>query len=170
MAKKSCDFSECLVQAVQAFDDKRVLLVSLGVQGVPNAMALGWGSLGIIWRRPVFTMLLHAARYSHDLITQTGEFTVNILPPGMEKVVQYCGSVSGRDVDKLATQGLTALPASRVKVPIIREGIIHFECQVIYTSDLHRSGLAKPVLAEIYGEKKEPHRLFCGEIVNCERD
>ncbi len=170
MAKRAVDYKECLVEAAKAFEDKRVLLVSQGKQGPPNAMALGWGSLGFVWRRPTFIMLLHGTRYSHGLITETGEFTVNILPPGMEKVVQYCGGVSGREVNKFAVQGLTALPASRVRVPIVKEGILHFECRVIYRTDVDRCAVAPPVLAEIYGEKKELHRLFWGEIVACQRD
>ncbi len=169
MAKKVVDYRECLYEAVKAFEEKRVLLVSLGRQGPPNPMALGWGSLGLIWRRPVFTMLLHPARYSHTLVMESGEFTVNVLPPGMEKAVLYCGSVSGRDVNKLEAQGLNAFSSSRIQTPLIQEGVIHFECRVVYKSDLARSELALPVLDEIYGGKKELHRIFCGEIVACQR-
>ncbi len=170
MAKKVVNYRECLDEAVKAFGEKRVLLVSRGRQGLPNPMALGWGSLGLIWRRPVFTMLLHPDRYSHALVMESGEFTVNILPAGMEKTVLYCGSVSGRDVNKLETQGLNTFSSSRIQTPGIREGVIHFECRVIYTSDLNRSEFDPPVLNEIYGEKKALHRLFFGEIVACQCD
>ena len=119
MAKRVVDFRGCQADTLKAFDERRVLLASQGNQGLPNAMAIGWGSMGIIWKRPVFTVLVRPSRYTHSLIEASGEFTVNIAPPGMEEVVTYCGSVSGRDYDKFAAKGLTAIPSSRLKTPII---------------------------------------------------
>jgi len=40
------------------------------------------------------------SRYTHDFIENTGEFTVNVPNRGMESIVSYCGTVSGKDHDK----------------------------------------------------------------------
>jgi flavin reductase (DIM6/NTAB) family NADH-FMN oxidoreductase RutF len=55
---------------------------------------------------------------------------VNLPTVGLVEKVDRCGTVSGRDVDKFATIGLTPLPASVVKPPLIAECPINVECVV----------------------------------------
>ncbi len=170
MTKRIVDFRDCQVETLQAFDGRRVLLASQGNDGRPNAMAIGWGSMGIIWKKPIFTVLVRPSRYSQGLIEQSGEFTVNVAAPGMEGAVKYCGTVSGRDFDKFAVQGLTALAASQVKTPLIKECLIHYECRVVYKSDLDPAALAQPILSETFGGSVDFHRIYYGEIVACQRE
>lgn len=170
MAKKIVDFRECQAETIKAYDAKRVLLVGQGRSGKPNVMTIGWGSLGIIWKKPIFTIYVRPSRYTYSLIKESGEFTVNVLPPGMEEVAKYCGSTSGRDVDKFEAKGLTPLPSTQLKTPIIKECIIHFECRIIYQNPLVTEELAKPILTGIYGDSTDFHRIFCGEIIVCEAD
>ena len=49
-------------------------------------------------------------RYSHELISATREFVVNLPTSSMVETVDRCGSVSGRDVDKFVEFRLTMLP------------------------------------------------------------
>jgi flavin reductase (DIM6/NTAB) family NADH-FMN oxidoreductase RutF len=170
MAKRIVDFRECQAETIEAYDEKRVLLVSQGHKGLPNVMTIGWGSLGIIWKRPVFTVLVRHSRFTYHMLEESGEFSVNILPPGMEEVAKYCGTVSGRDFDKFEVKQLTAVPSSRLKIPIIKECIIHFECKIIYKSDLVPEDLDGPVLSATYGDSKDFHRIYFGEIMACQRE
>ena len=167
MAKKVVDYSDHLAETLKAFDEDRVLLVSQGNKGLPNVMAIGWGSLGIIWRKPIFIVLIRPSRYTYKLIEETGEFTVNIVPPQLKEVVEYCGSVSGRDQNKFKEKQLTAIPSTKVKTPIIKEGIIHFECRVVNKNDLTPSELAKPIIPQLYS-KGDFHRIYFGEILACQ--
>jgi len=167
MAKKVVDYSDHLAETLKAFDEDRVLLVSQGNNGLPNVMAIGWGSLGIIWRKPIFIVLVRPSRYTYKLIEETGEFTVNIVPPQLKEVVEYCGSVSGRDQNKFKEKQLTAIPSTKVKTPIIKEGIIHFECRVVNKNDLTPSELAKPIIPQLYS-KGDFHRIYFGEILACQ--
>ena len=70
-------------------------------------------------------------RWSHELITASGEYVVNLPTAAMVEVVDRCGTVSGRDVDKFAAFGLTATPAEKVAPPLIAECPISVECRVI---------------------------------------
>ncbi len=169
MAKKLIDFRDALAETIKAFDEDRVLLVGQGKQSPPNTMTIGWGQVGIIWRRPVFTVLVRPSRYTYRLIEETGEFTVNIVPPALKEVTQYCGTVSGRDHDKFKEKGLTALPSLKVKTPIIRECILHFECQVVNKNDLMPSGLTAPIISALY-PKGDFHRVYFGEILACQKE
>jgi flavin reductase (DIM6/NTAB) family NADH-FMN oxidoreductase RutF len=167
MTKKVVDYRDYLTETTKAFDEHRVLLVSQGNKGLPNALAIGWGSLGIIWRRPIFIVLVRPSRYTYKLIEETGEFTVNVVPPQLKEVVEYCGTVSGRDHNKFKEKQLTAIPSSKVKTPIVKEGKIHFECRVVNKNDLIPSGLPKAIITQFYSQG-DFHRIYFGEILACQ--
>lgn len=167
MGKKISDYSDHLAETLKAFNEGCVLLVSHGKEGSPNVMAIGWGTTGIIWKKPVFNILIRPSRYTYKLIEETGEFTANIVPPQLKEVVQYCGTVSGRDHNKFKEKQLTAIPSMKVKTPIIKECILHFECKVIYKNDLISSELEKSIIPLIYPEN-DFHRLYFGEILTCQ--
>lgn len=169
MTKKVVDFWACQDEVTKAYQDKRVLLLGQGKSGKPNVMTIGWGSWGIIWKRPVFTVLVRPSRYTYPMLEETGEFSVNVLPPGKEEIAKFCGSNSGRSVDKFAAQGLTPISGRVISIPIVQECIINVECRIIYKSDLLPQALNGPIRAEIYGESQDLHRIFIGEIVSCLR-
>ena len=169
MAKKQVKYVECLEETLKAFNEDRVLLASQGKQGPPNVMTIGWGQIGIIWRKPIFTVLVRPSRYTYKLIEETGDYTVNIVPPSLKEVAQYCGTVSGRDHDKFKEKGLTAIPSSKVKAPIIKECVLHYECQIVYRNDLIPSELASGLVSALY-PRGDFHRLYFGEILACQKE
>jgi flavin reductase (DIM6/NTAB) family NADH-FMN oxidoreductase RutF len=169
VAKKITDYRDHIEETVRAFGEDRVLLVSRGKEGLPNVMAIGWGTIGMIWRKPIFVVLVRPSRFTYKLIEETGEFTVNVVPPKLKEVVQYCGSVSGRDHDKFKEKKLTAIPSKKVKTPIIKECILHFECRVVNKIDLIPSGLEKSIINTFYA-KGDFHRVYFGEILACQHE
>ena len=169
MAKNLVEYKNHIEETIKAFAEGRVLLASCGKEGLPNVMAIGWGTLGIVWKRPLFVVLVRPSRHTYKLIEETGEFTVNIVPPELKEVVTYCGTVSGRDHDKLKEKGLTAIPSEKVKTPIIKECILHFECRVVYKSDLIPSELEKVIIPASYPEG-DFHRTYFGEILACQHE
>jgi flavin reductase (DIM6/NTAB) family NADH-FMN oxidoreductase RutF len=169
MAKKVADYSDCLAETVKAFQEGLVLLVSKGRGGAPNVMTIGWGTIGVVWGRPVFVVLVRPSRFTYGLIEQTGEFTVNVAPPALKEAAVYCGTVSGRDHDKFADKQLTPLPSNKVSPPIIEQCKIHFECKVVHKNDLIPSELDKAIPPQFY-KAGDYHRLYYGEILACRRD
>jgi flavin reductase (DIM6/NTAB) family NADH-FMN oxidoreductase RutF len=169
MAKRIVDYRDAMAQTVTAFNENRVLLVSQGKNDIPNVMAIGWGTIGIVWRKPVFSVLVRPSRYTYKLLNETGEFTVNVVPPQMKEVVEYCGTLSGRDHDKFKERQLTAIRSAKVKIPIIKECILHFECRVLAKNDLIPSEIADPVKSRFY-PKGDLHRIFFGEILACQAE
>ena len=70
------------------------------------------------------------ARHSHSLIHDEGEFAINIPGPQMIEAVKSCGRLSGRDGDKFAATGLTAMPSIRVAAASVEGCLAHVECVV----------------------------------------
>ena len=53
-----------------------LLLVAAGADGAPNAMTIGWGTIGVIWRKPIFTVLVRHSRYTYKLLEESDSFTI----------------------------------------------------------------------------------------------
>ena len=70
------------------------------------------------------------ARHSHGLISTEGEFVINVPDASLVEAVQVCGSISGRDVDKFAASGLTAIESQAVRAVSLAECGAHIECVV----------------------------------------
>ena len=107
------------------------LITSADKDGHPNIITLG-EVFNISIRTPVILgIAIRKATYSHGLISASSEFVVNLPTVQIQDKVWYCGSVSGRTVDKFHESGLTPLPASVVSPPLIAECPVNLECKVI---------------------------------------
>lgn len=132
----------------------------------PNIMTIGWSSVGIFWGKLVFIVPVRLTRYSHQLIEESGEFTVSVPLEDMKKELDYCGSKSGRDVDKFKQLGLTSVQGKRVKVPVIGECDIHYECRVMYKQDMKLDSLEEASKRKFYAGG-DIHTMYYGEILSC---
>lgn len=107
-----------------------VLIVSISKEGKPNIMALNWSS-PVSFDPPMLCIAIGKQRYSAELIKETGEFVVAIPSKQMEKEVLFCGTTSGRNIDKFKETKLTPLKAKNVQAPLIKECIANLECKVV---------------------------------------
>lgn len=116
--------------ATALFPVPTVLVTSCLEGGEPNIITIAW--TGIMNSEPpvVYISVRPVGRNSHKMITESGEFVINIPSAGQARIVDYCGMVTGRDVNKFKQTGLTPLPASHVKAPLIAECPVNIECRV----------------------------------------
>ena len=164
MAKVRVRYTDYFAQTIQRMREDGLLLVTQGADGKPNVMTIGWGTMGSIWSRPVFVVLVRPSRYTYSRLEQVSDFTVNVPPRDLAAAMSYCGTVSGRDHDKFQDMHLTPIPSREVRPPIIKECVVHYECRT-----LHRNDVAPEVLAQAVREEAYPggdfHRIYFGEIV-----
>ena len=108
-------------------------LLTTKADGQINTMAISWGTLGIEWNKPIFTVFVRGSRHTKGLLDKNPEFTVSI-PVGQidKRIIGVCGSKSGRDLDKIKELGLTTVEPEAVSVPAIRELPLTLECRVLY--------------------------------------
>jgi flavin reductase (DIM6/NTAB) family NADH-FMN oxidoreductase RutF len=104
-----------------------VVLVTSSYQGKDNIITLAWVSTAC-FDPPMTACAIRDTRYSHELITNSEEFVINIPSENIVRETDFCGQVSGRDVDKFSECNFTKLPASQVKAPLIKECPINIEC------------------------------------------
>jgi len=100
--------------------------------GKPNIITLG-EVFNLSINNPVWVgIALRKATYSHALISEQEEFVVNLPTTDLLDQSLECGSASGRDgLDKFSEFGLTPVPATQVKPPLIGECPINLECELV---------------------------------------
>jgi flavin reductase (DIM6/NTAB) family NADH-FMN oxidoreductase RutF len=107
------------------------LITSVDADGKPNIITLGEVFNISITRPVILGIAIRKATYSHGLISQCGEYVVNLPTQAITEQVWTIGRVSGRSVDKFAETGLTPIPATMVTPPLIAECPVNIECKVI---------------------------------------
>lgn len=119
------------VQAwLRKYPERTVLAVSIDRGGKPNLIALGW-NMPTSYEPPMAAISVGVKRYSHELIRESREFVLVFPSIEMEEAVVYCGTYSGRDVDKFKETGLTPVPSKYVKPPLVKEAVVNMECRVV---------------------------------------
>ncbi len=112
----------------------------------PNIITLAW--VGVVCSEPPMVgIAIRKNRFSFDIIKESKEFVINVPRGGLLKATDFCGTTSGKDVDKFAECGLTPVKGSKVNAPLIEECPVNLECVVRQMPDLGS------------------HYLFIGEIV-----
>ena len=167
--KKKIDVYEYMGEILKGV--KSGVLITGKDENKTNSMTISWGMAGIEWGKPVFVTFIRESRFTKTLIDKNGEFTVNIpLDESAKKILAYCGSKSGRDVDKAKELGLTYEEPETISVPGIRERPLTLECKVIYkqTQDIH--AITEEDQEKFYPQNadgsQDIHVAYYGEIVN----
>lgn len=137
-----------------------------------NSMTISWGMLGIEWGHPVFTTFVRESRFTRKLLEKNGEFTVNIpLDDSQKKILGFCGSNSGRDIDKIKELGLTLEDPETISVPGIKEFPLTLECRIVYKQTQDINLLPQQIKDNFYPQDEitsscDVHIAYYGEIVN----
>ena len=125
-----------------------VVMVSVAdKEGNPNIITVAWAGT-ICTNPPMVSISVRPERYSYHMIEETGEFVINLTTEDLVKACDYCGVISGRDVNKFEKMNLTPIAVENCKVPAIKESPVNIACRVT--------------------EKKEfgSHHMFIAEVVS----
>src|SRR5438128_2546169 len=93
-------------------------------------MAAAW-VMAIDFEPPKVAAVLAQDTYTRALVDASGELVLSLPTVAMLDTVYAVGSVSGREVDKLAAYGLRTSPASKVVAPLIEGCVGWLECRVL---------------------------------------
>lgn len=106
-----------------------VLLVTRGLNGKVNVMTVAW-CMPISMNPPLVALSISCKRFSYKLLIETGEFTICVPSKNMVNIVHFCGTRSGKRVDKVRMLKLELIEGEVVKVPIIKNCIAALECKL----------------------------------------
>ena len=149
---------------VRMFADEWFELAA-GKEGDMNLMTIAWGTLGELWSKPVVTVYVSTSRYTYEYMEKNDYFTITHFPASMRDKLQYLGTASGRDEDKVAGAGLTA-EFTDLGNPIFAEADLAIECKKIYAEQI-KADLMPLEQRQWYEERGIGiHVAYVGEIVN----
>ena len=130
-----------------------------------NTMTIGWGSIGYIWNKYIFTAFVRYSRYTHEIIENSKDFTVSIpLDNSLNKALGLCGTKSGIDTDKVKDANLSLGESEVVESPIIDNCNLHIECKIVYKQGMDKKGLCEEIKNNCYA-KGDYHVMYFGEIL-----
>lgn len=141
---------------------KEWMLITAGKESKFNTMTASWGGLGVLWNAPVSFSFIRPSRYTYEFMEKETYYTLSILEPGHKKALQLCGSLSGRDTDKVAQAGLT--PVFDAQAPYFEQARLVLVCRKLYTQDLNPERFLDPAIMGNYKDG-DFHRIYVGEIV-----
>ena len=157
---KKIDIKELKESAAGLFDDKWALLTA-GNTDKYNTMTVSWGMMGELWNKEVCTVFVRPQRYTYEFMEKNDGFTLSFFSDEYKKALSFCGSKSGRDVDKAKETGLTAVECDCGAA--FGEAEIIISCKKLYVQDMTEdSFLDKSILEKFYNG--DLHRIYVGEI------
>lgn len=141
------------------------MLVTAGTTDHYNTMTAAWGGLGYLWNKPVAFIFVRPQRYTYQFIEQNEYFSLQFFDASYRKMLNYCGTRSGRDVDKAAETGLTAFAGPNDSV-YFDQSRLQMECRKIYFDDILPERFLEAGIRKHYPEN-DYHRMYIGEITEC---
>jgi len=145
---------------------KRGAFLTVQAGDALNTMTIGWATIGFIWQKPMMMVAVRDSRYTFGIIEKAADFTVTIPSGNMIKETTFCGTKSGRDLDKFKECNLKAAAGKKVISPIIDVPGIQYECRIVFKAPMNPALLDKDYDQSLY-PKKDYHTLYFGEIVAC---
>ena len=146
---------------VNLFEDAMALTVGEGDS--INSMTIGWGGIGVLWGKPVVTVYVEQRRFTKHLMDQNERFTIEAFSEDYASVLQYLGTASGRNEDKITGSGLT-LKFTPSGTPAFEEGRLLIECRKIYEAPFQPEGFGD-IPTQVYSARPL-HTVYVGEILN----
>ena len=138
-----------------------------------NSMTASWGSMGIMWGKPVANCVIRPVRYTYDFMEAAECFTLSFFPEKYRDAMNVFGKKSGRDCDKLALakeHGLEPYTSGNGNETekglwFFAEADITLVCRKIYYQDIDPANFIDKDIDKNY-PNKDYHRMYTGEIID----
>ena len=124
-----------------------IVIAGTLVKGKENYLTIGaYGGMSI--QPPMVYISSMKAHYSNIGIKETGYFSINLPPAGLVRETDYCGLVSGRDIDK--SRLFTPFYGEEKLAPMVRECPVNAVCRLEKTVDLPSNDVFIGEVVEYY--------------------
>ncbi|MBN1212423.1 MAG: flavin reductase family protein [candidate division Zixibacteria bacterium] len=141
------------------------MLITAGRIDDFNTMTASWAGFGELWNKKVCFCFIRPVRYTYQFTEREDIFTLTFFEEKYRKVLNRCGTKSGRDIDKMKGIGLTPVKSEHGSV-YFSEARLMLECRKIYIHDLDPANFLDPAIEKEYPDK-DYHRMYIGEVLNC---
>jgi flavin reductase (DIM6/NTAB) family NADH-FMN oxidoreductase RutF len=155
---------EALTDNVFKAIGKQWMMITAGTAESFNPMTASWGGLGILWSKPVAFVVVRPQRFTFGLMEAGTHYSLTFFDETYRKALNYCGTRSGRDVDKVAETSLTPLPGKTGAI-LFEEARLAIECRKLYAQDLTEANFVDTTIVDQAYPARDFHRMYVGEVV-----
>lgn len=142
------------------------MLISAGREKSWNTMTASWGGFGHLWNKDVAFVFIRPTRYTREFVEREPLFSLSFFEKEHRRALEICGSLSGRDRDKVKAAGLRplrlSLPGGET-VPSFEEARLVLACRKLYAEDLKPTSFIDPGIESNYPQK-DYHRLYVASL------
>lgn len=143
--------------------EKDWMLITAGNQSHFNTMTASWGGFGVLWNKNVAFIFIRPTRYTYQFANEHEFLSLCFFPEKYHGILNYCGTHSGKKVDKIKETGLKPFETSSGAIAFEQASII-LECKKLYQSDINPEYFFQPETDKNYPQK-DYHRMYICEIV-----
>ena len=141
------------------------MLVTAGTIDHFNTMTAAWGGLGFLWNKPLAIIFIRPQRYTYEFVEKYDSFSLSFFGGSEKKALNFCGTKSGRDVDKMKETGLLPLSSASGNVYYEQASLV-IDCRKVYYDDIDPSLFLDHSIQRNY-PKGDYHRMYFGFITHC---
>lgn len=146
--------------------DNDWMLITAGNPEHFNTMTASWGTMGILWNKPIAVCFIRPHRYTFDFAEKSAFYTLSFFDAKYKSILNICGTKSGRDIDKVKETGLTPLISKNGNIGY-HEARMIIECRKIYSDYIKEDNFIFPKIAVKNYPSKDFHKFYIGEVMNC---
>lgn len=138
------------------------MLITAGTAQRCSTMTASWGGLGVLWKQPMATIYIRPQRYTRQFVDENEYFTLTFFSEQWRKELTFCGTKSGRDVDKVKECGFTVAEA-QCGAPYFEQADLVLVCRKRMMLPMDPAAMPDEVKQTLY--KDDYHNIYWGEIV-----
>ncbi|MDE7375092.1 MAG: DUF4468 domain-containing protein, partial [Odoribacter sp.] len=139
------------------------MLVCAGNQDNFNMMTASWGGLGHLYNKPVTFCFINPTRHTYQLLEDNDTYTLCFFTEAYREALNYCGTHSGKNEDKVKGSGLTPMLTPSGSTAYSEAWMI-IECKKLVAQSFSPEIIFNPETKSKWGEAR--HKMFIGEILN----
>lgn len=140
------------------------MLITAGKQEKFNTMTASWGGVGVMWGEPSATIYIRPQRFTKEFVDREDYFTLSFFDKKYKNALNYCGSHSGRDVDKVKEIDLT--PVFYDNAISFKEAKLVMVCKKEYSQDMLKDCFLNEQIINKWYKDLDFHTMYIGKIVD----
>ena len=137
------------------------MLITAQKDGRTNMMTASWGGFGIMWGKNVVTVYIRPSRFTKEFVDAGEKFSICIMDEKYRKQLNYCGSKSGRNEDKVKTCGFSVEKGDGTVW--FKESRLVLICKKLYSQPMEAAALNDEKLNNAMW-KDDLHDMYIAEI------
>ena len=138
------------------------LLITAEKDGKVNTMTASWGGIGILWNKPVAYIFIRPQRYTKEFVDANNKLSLTVLNESFRKQLNYLGTVSGRDEDKIQKANLSLQYED--EVPFFEQGELVLICRKLYAQELKKECFLYSSVETQNYPQKDYHTMYVCQI------